>query len=173
MHPIYITLGNLPFKIRNSLNAKSLLGYLPVIENIPDKFDLELSANQLKELYSEIRRTSFQNCMDIIFRPLLDQYNTGTLVKLGNNDYKKVVIKLSCIISDLPEAGSYCLTFKSYNCNKPCYQCIVPQLQLNNIESKYSIRTHQDMKQVLLEEEEKIYSIHSMQNVFWEGHWYL
>jgi hypothetical protein len=172
MHPIYITLGNLPFKMRNSLNAKSLLGYLPIIENIPDEFDSELSANQLKELYSEIKRTCFQHCMDIIFRPLLDQYKTGTLIKLGNGVYKKVVIRLSCIISDLPEASSYCLTFKSYNCHRPCYQCMVPQLELNNIENKSLFRTHENMNQVLLEKNEKFYSIHPMQNVFW-SHWYV
>lgn len=172
LHPIYITLGNLPFKIRNSLNAKSLLGYLPIIENIPHESDLEFSANKLKELYSEIKRSSFQCCMDILFKPLSNQYKTGTLIKLGNGNNKKVVIKLSCIISDLPEASSYCLTFKSYNCNKPCYNCMAPRDELNNIEDIYLIRTNENMEQALLEEKEKIYSIHPMKNVFW-NHWYL
>ncbi len=147
MHPIYLTLGNLPFKVRNSLNAKALLGYLPIIETIPDESDLELSSNQLKELYSKIKRTCFQECMKILFTPLLNQYNTGTLINLGN-EVKKVVIKLSCIISDLPEASSYCLTYKSYNCNMPCYNCLVPQNELDNIDERFPIRNNTNMRKV-------------------------
>ncbi|CAH1758024.1 2170_t:CDS:2 [Entrophospora sp. SA101] len=168
LHPIYITLGNLPYRIRNSLNAKSLLGYLPIVENIPDESDLEFSTNQLKELYSEIKRSCFQHCMNILFEPLLDQYKTGISVKLGNGNNKKVIIKLSCIISDLPEASSYCSTFKSYNCNKPCYNCLVPQDQLNNIEDEYLIRTNENMEQAISEKREKFYSVHSMRNIFWD-----
>ncbi|CAJ0752513.1 2964_t:CDS:2 [Entrophospora sp. SA101] len=168
LHPIYITLGNLPYRIRNSLNAKSLLGYLPIVENIPDESGLEFSTNQLKELYSEIKRSCFQHCMNILFEPLLDQYKTGISVKLGNGNNKKVTIKLSCIISDLPEASSYCSTFKSYNCNKPCYNCLVPQDQLNNIEDEYLIRTNENMEQAISEKREKFYSVHSMRNIFWD-----
>jgi len=167
MHPIYLTLGNLPFKVRNSLNAKALLGYLPIIETIPDESDLELSSNQLKELYSKIKRTCFQECMKILFTPLLNQYNTGTLINLGN-EVKKVVIKLSCIISDLPEASSYCLTYKSYNCNMPCYNCLVPQNELDNIDERFPIRNNTNMRKAILENDDKYHSIFPLENIFWD-----
>ena len=170
MYPIYITLGNLPHRIRNSLNAKTLLGYLPIVETIPDESDLNLSSNKLKELYSEIKRKCFQDCMKILFSPLLNQYNTGTCIKLGNGLYKKVVIKLSCIISDFPEASSYCLTYKSYNCNMPCYSCIIPQYELNNIDEKYPNRTHSNMERGILEDNDRYYSIFPLKNIFWD-HW--
>ena len=55
LHPIYVSLGNIPIWRRNKSDAKQLLGYLPILEN----------AN--KNLVREI----FHKCLRYLLEPII------------------------------------------------------------------------------------------------------
>jgi hypothetical protein len=58
LHPIYMSLGNIPAWRRNKQDAKQLLGYLPIIHTA--------NSNKQKE---QVRQT-FHKCLEIILEPV-------------------------------------------------------------------------------------------------------
>jgi len=71
-HPIYLSLGNIPYERRNKVDAKVIVGYLPII-NLRDKNSSIIRLLKLK---------SFQNSMKIITTPLFEQFESGTYIKI-------------------------------------------------------------------------------------------
>lgn len=65
------------------------------------------------------------------------------------------------IMYDLPEASSYCLTYKR---NMPCYSCIILQYELNNIDEKYS-----ELILIWKRNIRRYYSIFPLKNIFWDN----
>ncbi|KAF0448070.1 zn-finger domain-containing protein [Gigaspora margarita] len=56
LHPIYLSLGNIPTWCRNKQDAKQLLGYLPIIKS--------------SNIGKEIKRQLFHKYLDIILEPI-------------------------------------------------------------------------------------------------------
>ncbi|KAF0440738.1 zn-finger domain-containing protein [Gigaspora margarita] len=69
LHPIYLSLGNIPTCRRNKQNAKQLLGYLPIMKSNVGK---------------EIKRQLFHKCLDIILEPIQTFSEKGTNLLLNN-----------------------------------------------------------------------------------------
>ncbi|GES84748.1 hypothetical protein GLOIN_2v1783703 [Rhizophagus clarus] len=116
LHPIYITLGNIPIWRRNKQYAKQLLGYLPILE----------AAN--KDLIHDTFHKSLRHLLEpiILLKDGIDLFI--------NNENTWFYPRVSTIIADWPEAASFCLVYKSFNSNLPCHSCLVKRENLANID---------------------------------------
>ena len=63
LHPIYVSLGNIPIWRRNKPDAKQLLGYLPILENANKNIVCETFHKSLQHLLKLI--TLLQNGVDL------------------------------------------------------------------------------------------------------------
>ncbi|RHZ58028.1 hypothetical protein Glove_379g8 [Diversispora epigaea] len=127
LHPIYISLGNIPTWRRNKEDAKQLLGYLPIL-SVKDK--REKKSSEFKKL---VRKT-FHNSIKFLLDPLFTNDNDdgdGIELKIDNEIFW-FFPRVSTIICDWPEACTFSLTYKSTNSNYPCYFCLVSKENLNN-----------------------------------------
>ena len=153
MHPIYITLGNIPIWRRNKQDAKQLLGYLPILE----------AAN--KDLVCDTFHKSLRHLLELII-----------LLKDGidlfiNNENTWFYPRVSTIIADWPEAASFCLVYKSPNSNLPCHSCLVKRDNLANIDLSVNdviLRTHDEMRKYFENDTQKSVCIESVPNFFWD-----
>ncbi|RHZ84024.1 hypothetical protein Glove_86g255 [Diversispora epigaea] len=122
LHPIYISLGNIPTWRRNKEDAKQLLGYLPIISA---KDETEKKSSEFKIL---VRKT-FHNSIKFLLEPLFE--NASIDLKI---DGKRIWFypRISIVICDWPEAYTFSLTYKSSNSNYPCHFCLVSKDNLAN-----------------------------------------
>ena len=158
-HPIYLSLGNIPYERRNKVDAKVIVGYLPII-NLRDKNSSTIRLLKLK---------SFQNSMKIITTPLFEQFESGTYIKILD-DTILCTMKISTIIADWLEASRFCLTYSSSSGEHPCHSCITPKIKFNIIDipsSEIVIRTKDQTLQIIENGLEKKYSVYNLQNTFW------
>src|SRR5581483_3062484 len=95
LHLIYVSLGNIPIWRHNKLDAKQLLGYLPILE----------AAN--KDLVCKV----FYESLCHLLEPIILLKNGIDLVV--NNERIWFYSRVSTIIADWPEAASFCLVYKS------------------------------------------------------------
>ena len=89
---------------------------------------------------------------------------------LINNETIWFLPRVSVIITDWPEAATFCLTYKSSNSNFPCHFCMVARDELANINLKSNDirpRTHEGMRKHFYENTGKDVSIESVPNFFW------
>jgi len=63
-HPVFLTFGNLPNWLRNTPEAKVLLGFLPKVQD---------SGIKTNESFRRFQREVYQKCFDIMLRPLLEK----------------------------------------------------------------------------------------------------
>ena len=81
MHPIYLSLGNIPYHIRNIPQAKAIIGYLPLIEKNFSQLTNYSETFLAKQLSLNIRKC-FHECMKILFNTLENDNITGIDLKL-------------------------------------------------------------------------------------------
>ena len=156
LHPIYISLGNIPTWRRNKQDAKQLLGYLPIIKTSTKN--------------KPIVRQTFHRCLEIILEPIQNLSHSGINL-LINNKYVWLFPKVSTIIADWPEAATFCLTYKSTNSNYPCHFCLVNRNDLANTSiSKHDLvlRNHENMQNYFDKNEVNSVCIESIPNFFWK-----
>jgi len=112
LYPIYMSIGNIKNWRRNKPNAKQLLGYLPI---------LKASDNTEKksENFKIAVRKAFHKSLEVLLDPFLSLSN-GIDLDL-NNESIWFFPRISVVIADLPEAATYCLTYKSALANFPCH----------------------------------------------------
>lgn len=152
LHPIYITLGNIPIWRRNKLDVKQLLGYLPILEN----------ANK------NLVRETFHKCLRHLLEPIILLKNGIDLFL--NNEKIWFYPRVSMIIADWPEAASFCLVYKSANSNNPCHFCLIKKENLEKINlspNDMILRSHNEMRRHLENNTEKSVCIESIPNFFW------
>lgn len=153
LHPIYISLGNIPIWRRNKLDAKQLLGYLPILK----------AAN--KDLVREVFHKSLRHLLE----PIISLKDGVDL--MVNNEKIWFYPRISTIIADWPEAASFCLVFKSANSALPCHSCLVRKDDLANIDLSSNdiiLRTHNEMRERLENHMQKSVCIESVPNFFWD-----
>lgn len=153
LHPIYVSLGNIPIWRRNKLDAKQLLGYLPILE----------AAN--KDLVCEVFHKSLRHLLEPII--LLEN---GVDLSV-NNENIWFYPRVSTIIADWPEAASFSLVYKSSNSNRPCHFCLVKKDDLANTDlssDDITLRTHSEMRKHLEDNTQKSVCIESVPNFFWD-----
>src|SRR5256885_14622137 len=78
--------------------------------------------------------------------------------------------QISVVISDWPEAATFCLTYKSSMSTYPCHFCLVKRDNLANInlsEQQMEFRTHNNMIRYLDQNLEKSVCIENISNFCW------
>jgi hypothetical protein len=150
-----MSLGNIPTWRRNKQDAKQLLGYLPIIKTS--------TKNKL------IVRQTFHKCLEIILDPIRKLSHSG-INMLINNKFVWFFPKVSTIIADLPEADTFCLTYKSTNSKYPCHFCLIEKDNLAKTdcsEHDLVLRNHENMQNYFNNDQENSVCIESIPNFFW------
>lgn len=153
LHPIYVSLGNIPIWRRNKLDAKQLLGYLPILKD----------AN--KDLVREVFHKSLHHLLEPI---ILLKDGVDLMV---NNERIWFYPRVSTIIADWPEAASFCLVYKSPSSSFPCHFCLVRKIDLANTDLSSNdiiLRTHDKMREHLEDRTQSSVCIESVPNFFWD-----
>jgi Plavaka transposase len=158
LHPIYLTIGNIKTWRRNKPDVKQLLGFFPI-----------LKSNEKKtEKFKIASREAFHKSLEIMLEPILT-FKNGIELTL---DSRSICFypRISIIISDWPEAATYCLTYKSAMSNFPCHFCLVARDNLADIHlsmDEMKLRTHDNMSSFFKQSLEKSVSIENVYNYFW------
>ena len=162
LHPIYMSLGNIPIWRRNKQDSKQLLGYLPILE--------AANFTQKKSLaYKNLVRETFHKSLRHLLEPIISLKNGIKL--FVKNENILFYPRVSVIIADWPEAATYCLTYKSPNSNFPCHFCLVSRDNLANINlpsSNIVLKTHNEMRNHLESNIPNSVCIESVPNFFWD-----
>lgn len=165
LHPIYISLGNIPTWRRNKEDAKQLLGYLPILSA---KDEREKTSSEFKKLVRE----TFHNSIKFLLDPLFTNDNDdgdGIELKIKNEIFW-FFPRVSTIICDWPEACTFSLTYKSTNSNYPCHFCLVSKENLNNTrlrDDQKVLRNKENMLQYYNNGTTEKASLEPVFNYFW------
>ena len=160
LHPIYLSLGNIPTWHRNKSDAKQLLGYLPILEAVS-------SVEKKSSRYKNLVRETFHKSLRYLLEPILLEDGIDLSI---NDEMFWFFPRVSTIITDWPEAASFCLTYKSPNSNFPCHFCLVEKDDLADINLSSNdiiTRTHDEMRRHLENNTPNSISIESVPNFFW------
>ena len=85
------------------------------------------------------------------------------------NEVHAFTPKISVIIADMAEAGTFTATYLPSTSKRPCYYCLINNDDLNNIElSNIDLRTPEKMKEIIDTNQAKEFSVHKEFNYFWE-----
>lgn len=158
-----MSIGNIKNWRRNKKDAKQLLAYLPI-----------LKSNNITERKSETFKIAVRECfhksLELLLDPILKSNKKGIDLLL-NNELIWFYPKVSAIISDWPEAATYCLTYKSPMSKHPCHFCLVTRdnladfnLQIDDI----TPRTHVNMQQYFNQNSGNSVCIENISNFFWK-----
>ena len=108
-----------------------------------------------------------QRALKYLLSPLLQKEGIYLAV---NGKVEHFIPHISTILADMSEAQSICCTYKSYCTTCPCYKCLTPEDQLNNMhidENSIILRTHENMSTAVFSHDAAKYSIHEHKNFFW------
>ena len=158
-HPIYISLGNIPNWLRNKPYAKVLVGYLP-------KLKAKDNTTRNSRSFRKLQRLVFQRCLCILLSPILNGNDMHFVVK---NEVHAFTPKISVILTDMAEAGTFTATYLPSTSKRPCFYCLVDNDNLNNMAlSDVILRTPEKMKEVIGANQAREFSVHTETNFFWK-----
>ena len=158
-HPIYISLGNIPSWLRNKSHAKVLVGYLP-------KLKAKDNTTKNSESFRKLQRQVFQRCLRILLSPILNQTDMHFVVK---DEVYAFTPKISVILADMAEAGTFTTTYLPSTSKRPCYCCLISNKDLNNMSlTNIILRTPKSMNEAISTNQSKEVSIHTEFNFFWK-----
>src|SRR5436853_4378823 len=158
-HPIYISLGNIPSWLRNKSHAKVLVGYLP-------KLKAKDNTTKNSESFRKLQRQVFQRCLRILLSPILNQTDMHFVVK---DEVYAFTPKISVILADMAEAGTFTTTYLPSTSKRPCYCCLISNKDLNNMSlTNIILRTPKSMNEAISTNQSKEVSIHTEFNYFWK-----
>jgi Plavaka transposase len=157
-HPVFLSLGNLSNQVRNSSESKVLLGFLPKVQD---------SGIKTTEEFRRFQREVYHKCFNIMLRPLLEKPDELYFRIKGREMIFSA--RISFFLSDMLEADEITATYKSARCQMPCHTCMVLRNDMNKMDYESSpLRTHENMRQVIRDGQEKNHSVHSIENAFWK-----
>lgn len=160
LHPIYISIGNIPTTRRNKPDAKQLLGYLPIL-TAKDEFEKK------SEDFKKLVRLTFHNCMKFLLDPLFTK--NGIDLEVGTQSIW-FFPRISTIICDWPEAATFSLVYKSTNSNFPCHFCLISKTLLadtNLSDNHVTLRNNENMQEYYHYNAGKEVSLENIPNYFW------
>lgn len=169
MHPVYMSLGNIPHVRRQKKDAKCLVGYIPIIEDLPLD-EINSSHNVTTTRLRTAVIDCFHSCMAVLLEEFEDNYRNGVTLR-QNHISGEYEMRLSAIISDWPEAATYTLTYKAANSHHPCHTCSVTRDRLNAISLDHNechLRTPREMKIAYEMNQCHKFSAVQKYNIFWE-----
>ncbi|CAB4388889.1 unnamed protein product [Rhizophagus irregularis] len=114
-----------------------------------------------------MQRKLEQCALKILLEPLLQNDSIYLAI---NGTVEHFTPYLSTILADMLEAQNICCTYKSYRAKYPCYKCLTPGDQLNNMhieQNSIILRTHENMREAVISHNAAEYSIHDHENFFW------
>jgi len=156
-HPIYISLGNIPTWQRNKPDSKVLVGYFP-------KLKAKDNSTKTSKSFRKLQRQVFQRCLKVLLSPILNQTDMYFVVK---NEVCAFTPKISVILADMAEAGTFTITYIPSTSKRPCYCCLINNNDLNNMSlTNINLRTPQDMQEAINTDQLKEVSIHTEFNFF-------
>ncbi|RHZ90075.1 hypothetical protein Glove_8g11 [Diversispora epigaea] len=159
LHPIYISLENIPTWRRNKEDAKQLLGYFPILFVKNEK---EKTSPEFKKLVRE----TFHKSLKFLLDPLFENEN-GIDYKI-NNRIIWFFPKISTIIGDWLEVCTYSLTYKSASSNFPCHFCLVQKNDLiDTMQDQIILRNHENMMEHFNNNTGHSVSLEPVENYFW------
>jgi hypothetical protein len=135
-----MSIGNIKNWRRNKSDAKELLGYLPILKT------RDASEKKSTNFKMTVRET-FHKSLKILLEPIKSSLNQGLELDLNGEPFW-FFPRISVVISDWPEAATFCLTYKSPMSTHPCHFCLVTRDNLPNInlsEQQMELRTHANM----------------------------
>ncbi|POG81153.1 hypothetical protein GLOIN_2v1763779 [Rhizophagus irregularis DAOM 181602=DAOM 197198] len=159
-YPIFLTLGNIPNLHCNLPDAKVFIGFLPHLTTRDNKLR---NSKEFKQKQRDLKHRALK----YLLGPLLKEDGIYLAV---NGKVEHFTIYLSSIIADMLEAQDICCTYKSYRTRCPCYKCLMPGDQLNNMNIKQDmidLRNHENMQEAIASHNAENYSIHEYDNFFW------
>jgi hypothetical protein len=158
-HPIYISLGNIPSWLRNKPHAKVLIGYLP-------KLKAKDNTTKNSKFFRKLQRLVFQRCLSILMSPILNKKDMYFVVK---NEIYPFTPKISVILADMAEAGSFTTTYLPSTSKRPCCYCTIENDDFNNMAlSNIILRTPKNMQEIINMNQAHEFSIHEEFNFFWQ-----
>jgi hypothetical protein len=160
-YPIFLTLGNIPNWHRNLPDAKVLIGFLPHLTARNSKLQ---NSKEFKYMKKDLEQRSLK----YLLNPLLKK--DGIYLAI-NGTVEYFMPYLSTVLADMLEAQSICCTYKSYCAKYPCYKCLTPGDQLNNMNIDHNsilLCTHDNMHNAILSNNAAENSIHDYKNIFWK-----
>jgi hypothetical protein len=159
-HPVFLTLGNLPNLIRNSPEAKVLIGFLPKVQDIGFKSG---------EAFRSFQREVYHKCFKIMLQPLLEKPDALYFGIKGRE--LTFAARISFFLADMLEADEVTATYKYARCKMPCHTCMVSLNDLNNMDlspENMPSRTHGNMQEIVKNGQGKEFSVHPVENAFWK-----
>ncbi|RHZ79456.1 hypothetical protein Glove_145g8 [Diversispora epigaea] len=159
LHPIYLSLGNIPTWRRNKEDAKQLLGYFLIL-SAKNKTEKESSD------FKKLARKTFHDSIKFLLDPLF-QGDGGVDFNIDGKDVW-FFPRISTIICDWPEACTFSLTYKSANSNYPCHFCLVQKEDLIDIrKDQLILRDHVNMKEYFNNGTSNSAGLEQVDNYFW------
>lgn len=158
-HLIFISLGNIPNVERNKPESKALVGYLPILKAKDSK-------TKNSENFRKLQRETFQRCLTILFTPILDGPELHLVVR---HNIIPFVPRVSVILADMAEANKFTNVYQPSSSKRPCVSCLTSKEDLNNIDVTHIIlRTPQNMREEIANNQAHENSIHTETNLFWK-----
>jgi hypothetical protein len=159
LHPIYISLGNIPTWRRNKEDAKQLLGYLPIVFA---KNESEKKSPHFKKLVCE----TFHNSIKFLLDPLFKKDGIDLNI---NNEKIWFYPRISTIICDWSEVCTFSLIYKSFNSNFSCHFCLVSKDDLANVNLRDNeLRNYENMISYYNSNIVNLASLEPVYNYFWD-----
>jgi hypothetical protein len=122
------------------------------------------------ESFKKAARECFHKSLEKLLDPLLKLHKKGIDLTL-NNETIWFYPWVSIIISDWPEAATYCLTYKSSMSKHPCYFCLVIRDNLSDLNLQIDdmiSRTHYNMRKHFNQGTVNSICIENISNFFWK-----
>lgn len=160
LHPIYISIGNIPISRRNKSDAKQLLGYLPIL-TAKDRSERQ------SEDFKKLIRLTFHNSIKFLLDPLF--VKNGIDLEIGAQTIW-FFPRISTIICDWPEAATFSLVYKSTNSNFPCHFCLTSKTLLANTnlpDNCVTLRNNENMQEFFYNNTGQEVSLENIPNYFW------
>ncbi|KAG8734755.1 hypothetical protein FRC10_011460, partial [Ceratobasidium sp. 414] len=162
-HPVYLTLGNIPKRIRRRISscATVLIGYLPVLK-------LDIIKNQDKR--RAMKRALFHNCLETLLQPLVEASKGGVEVPFFDGGVRRIYPALAAYIADFPEQCKIACVKRTH-----CPTCTVSPKERGNL-SDSPVRDHDDILAAMFQHQQtgsakfEDYGLFEVAP-FWASHW--
>jgi hypothetical protein len=124
--PVYVTVGNLPFRKRRLDGAMEPVAYIPVLSGT--------ETERATEAFRQRRRAYLHDALRVVFAPLIAAAQQGGVYVVVAGRRRRVVPLLAAFIADNDEKGRLALCYNKYNSAQPCCACLVEQRHLGDAE---------------------------------------
>ncbi|RHZ46035.1 hypothetical protein Glove_637g39 [Diversispora epigaea] len=172
LHPIYVSLGNIPTWRRNKEDAKQLLGYLPILSAKNEK---EKKSSEFKELTRETFHNSIKFLLDPLFQVQReDLIDIRKEVILRNHvNMKEYFDSNTSNLAGLEQVNNYFWSIPNLNIyaatipDRMHHLDLVQREDLIDIRKEVILRNHVNMKEYFDSNTSNLAGLEQVNNYFW------